>query len=162
MALVDLPIGVLVLVDAAAWFLISLVVGYTAHRLPDRRIDHDTALTRLRPWEHGGRVYERHLRITRWKDAIPEAGNLFGGGYDKRSVSRADLTRYLLETRRAEYTHWGILLAAPLFALWNPWGLWLAMVAYAVIANAPCLLIQRYNRARVLRILARRASGPGP
>lgn len=160
MALVDLPIGVLVLVDAGAWFLISLLVGYAANRLPDRRLDHDTALTRLRPWEHGGRVYERRLRIVRWKDAMPEAGNLFRGGYDKRVVRRADLPRYVIETRRAEYTHWGILLAAPLFVLWNPWGLWLAMVAYAVIANVPCLVIQRYNRARVLRILARRAGRP--
>jgi glycosyl-4,4'-diaponeurosporenoate acyltransferase len=31
------------------------------------------------------------------------------------------------------------------------------MVGYAVVANAPCLIVQRYNRGRLERILARRA-----
>ena len=35
------------------------------------------------------------------------------------------------------------------------------MVAYAVVANVPCLVIQRYNRARVLRILDRRGTAGG-
>ena len=68
--------------------------------------------------------------------------------------------RYVIETRRARYTHWGIVFAAPLFVLWNPWALWLAMVACAVIANVPCLVIQRYNQTRVLRILDRRGASP--
>ncbi|MGZ8762879.1 MAG: glycosyl-4,4'-diaponeurosporenoate acyltransferase CrtO family protein [Acidimicrobiia bacterium] len=29
------------------------------------------------------------------------------------------------------------------------------MVAYAFVANIPCLLVQRYNRVRLLRVLAR-------
>jgi glycosyl-4,4'-diaponeurosporenoate acyltransferase len=89
---------------------------------------------------------------------VPEAGAVFAGGFAKRDLRRGDLDRYLLETRRAEYTHWAILAAAPLFLLWNPPAVWLLMVAYAVVANVPCLLIQRYNRARLLRILGRRRS----
>ncbi len=105
-------------------------------------------------------MYERRLRIARWKDRLPEAGDLFADGYDKRVVTRADLPRYVIETRRAEYTHWAIMAATPLFLLWNPFLVWWAMVAYAVIANLPCLVIQRYNRARVLRILSRRRPEP--
>lgn len=156
MAVVDLSPAVLVLTDAVAWFVVSLAAGYACHRLGDHRLDHDTALTRLHPFEQGGRVYERRLHIVWWKDRLPEAGDLFRGGYDKRVVARADLPRYVLETRRAEYTHWAIMAATPLFLLWNPFLVWWAMVAYAVIANLPCLVIQRYNRARVLRILGRR------
>ena len=55
------------------------------------------------------------------------------------------LERFVVETRRAEATHWLVLAAGPFFVLWNPWGLALVMVAYAVVANVPCLLIQRYN-----------------
>lgn len=160
MPLVELSPAILVLSDAAAWFAVSLVAGYVCHRLPDTRLDHDTALTRLRPFEHGGRFYERRLRIVRWKDRLPEAGDLFADGYDKRVVTRADLPRYVIETRRAEYTHWAIMAATPLFLVWNPFIVWWAMVAYAVIANLPCLVIQRYNRARVLRILGRRRPHP--
>lgn len=156
MPLVELSDGALVVADVVAWGLVSLIVGYSAHRLPLHRLDHDTSLTRLRPFEHGGRVYERRLRITRWKDRVPEAGQVFAGGVSKRTVTRADLDRYLIETRRAELTHWGIMAAAPLFLLWNPPAIWLLMVAYALVANLPCLVIQRYNRARVLRILERR------
>ncbi len=156
MPLVELSSTALVVADVAAWGVISASVGYLAHRLPDHRLDHDTGLTRIRRFERDGRVYERRLRIVRWKDRMPEAGALFPGGFSKRAVTRADLGRYLLETRRAELTHWAIMATAPLFLLWNPWIVWLAMVAYAVVANLPCIVIQRYNRARVLRILERR------
>ena len=161
MPLVELSSAALVLADVIAWGLVSAGVGYWAHRLADRRLDHDTALTRLRAVERDGRVYERRLRILRWKDRVPEAGGVFRGGFTKRAIRRGDLDRYLLETRRAELTHWGIMAAAPLFLLWNPPAIWLLMVLYALVANLPCLVIQRYNRARLLRILGRRpASEP--
>lgn len=156
MPLIELSPTALVVVDVAAWGAISTLVGYLAHRLPLHRLERDNALTRLRPFEAGGRVYQRRLRIAHWKDRMPEAGDLFPGGFSKRAVTRADLDRYLLETRRAELVHWWIMLAAPLFFLWNPWWLGLVMCMYAVTANLPCLLIQRYNRARVQRILGRR------
>ena len=59
------------------------------------------------------------------------------------------------ETRRGEYVHWSILAAAPFFALWNPPFLTLAMVAYALTANLPFIAIQRYNRLRIARLVAR-------
>ena len=48
-------------------------------------------------------------------------------------------------------THWLILAATPAFALWNPPGLFVAMVVFALVANVPCLVVLRYNRARLLR-----------
>ena len=29
---------------------------------------------------------------------------------------------FVIETRRAEWTHWILLIAGPFFLLWNPWG----------------------------------------
>ena len=49
-----------------------------------------------------------------------------------------------------------VILLLVVLALWNPPGLFAAMVVFAVVANVPCLIIQRYNRARIARILARR------
>jgi glycosyl-4,4'-diaponeurosporenoate acyltransferase len=72
-----------------------------------------------------------------------------------RVGDRAYLERFAVETRRAELTHWLILAASPWFFLWNPWWLGLAMVGYGIIANVPCLAIQRYNRARLLRMIPR-------
>ena len=163
--MVELSLGMAILVDVVAWTVIGVSVGYGMHRVPLSRLDHDTWLTRPRHTERGGRAYER-LGIRRWKDRTPELGGLFAGGVSKRSSGgRSRLERYAAETRRAEYTHWLVMAAAPLFALWNPWFLTIAMVVYALVANLPCVMIQRYNRARVTRIaerVAARSTRPGP
>lgn len=163
--LVELSDLAMVLLSAVAWAATSVAVGYTCHRLPARAFDHDTGLTRLRPWEAGGRVYERRLRIVRWKDRMPEAGAAFAGGFSKKHTpgrGPGALERFVTETRRAETTHWAILACWPLFFLWCRWNVALVMGVYALAANVPCILIQRYNRARLLRILRSRSAGAGP
>src|SRR5690606_31478651 len=100
------------------------------------------------------------LAIRRWKDRLPELGGTFRGGVSKRSLASrttADLDRLVAETRRAELVHWAIPAITPLFLLWNPPALFAAMVAYAVVANVPCLVVQRYNRGRLQRVFDRRA-----
>jgi glycosyl-4,4'-diaponeurosporenoate acyltransferase len=148
---------VVVLVDSGVWAAWSALVGYAGHRLPRERLDHDGRLTRMRSWERDGRIYEK-VGIRFWKDLLPDAGTVFRGGRSKRALpgrSHDDLRAFAAETRRAELVHWGIPLATPAFALWNPPALFAAMVAYAVVANVPCLLVQRFNRGRILRILGR-------
>jgi glycosyl-4,4'-diaponeurosporenoate acyltransferase len=142
--------------DALAWALWGTAVGYGAHRLPRASLADDNVLTRLHPWERDGRVYER-LRIRRWKRVLPDAGAVFRGGVAKRDLVARDpasLRTLVEETRRAELVHWAVAGLAPVFALWNPAPLAVAMVAYAVAANAPCIVVQRYNRSRLLRVLA--------
>jgi len=144
------------LVDAAVWAVWSSVCGYAAHRIPSSRLTRDRGILRLTRAEAGGRPYERVLRIKRWKDLLPEAGNLFRGGFSKRRVLRHDrayLEEFTVATRRAEIAHWPILALGPVFFAWNPWWLGLVMVAYAIAANVPCILVQRYNRARLLHML---------
>jgi glycosyl-4,4'-diaponeurosporenoate acyltransferase len=163
-----LSLGWTIALDVAVWAVIGVTVGYAMHRMPLRRLDHDTWLTRIRAFERGGALYVR-LGIKRWKDRTPELGALFAGGVSKRSSGgRSQLERFAAETRRAEYTHWLVMAAGPLFALWNPWYLTLAMITYGGVANLPCLVIQRYNRARItsiaMRLTERRArpEPPGP
>jgi glycosyl-4,4'-diaponeurosporenoate acyltransferase len=161
---VELSDGWTVVVDVVAWAVISTAVGYLTHRAPVARFATDGPVTRLRPFERDGRWYERHVAIKVWKGWLPEAGGLFEGGFSKRSLRAggpdgrlAHLERFVVETRRAEVTHWLVMAAGPFFVLWNPWGLALVMVAYGVVANLPCLLVQRYNRARLRRVLTRSA-----
>lgn len=146
----------MVLADAATWAGWSVTVGFVASRMPLERLTRDRWLTRLRPWERDGRRYER-LGVRRWKDRLPEAGAFFAGGVSKRTLPRRDrrgLSRFAAETRRAELVHWAIPAALPVFALWNSPVLLVAMAAYALVANAPCVIVQRYNRGRVERLLA--------
>ncbi len=157
MRVVHLSDNVTVVVDIVAWATISTLVGYLMHRAAVDRFAADGPFTRLRAFELDGRWYERRLAIKSWKRHLPEAGGLFKDGFSKRTL-RSDsvdqLERFVRETRRAESTHWVLLAAGPLFFLWNPWGLGLVMVAYGAVANLPCLVVQRYNRARLRRVVA--------
>lgn len=149
---------VVVVVDALAWTLVSFGAGWWATRARVERL-RDGPVTRLRPSELGGEWYRRRLRIHRWKHRLPEAGAVFGG-MSKRCLPHGlgrdgALARYALECRRGERAHWAILATAPLFALWNPPGLFAVMVAYAVVVNGPCLAVLRFNRARCVAAMAR-------
>jgi glycosyl-4,4'-diaponeurosporenoate acyltransferase len=146
-----------VIVDIAAWAAIHSATGYAVHKLPLHMLEHDNWLLRQRSIEAGGRLYER-LAIRRWKDLLPEAGAMFAGGMSKRRLPLAaegGLRRFAAETRRAELGHWSAMAGGPLFALWNPAPIAIAMIAYGVAVNAPFIAIQRYNRARVSRALVR-------
>ena len=164
---IDLSIGWTVVLDVVAGAVIGTVVGYAAHRAPEARFARDGPVTRLRPFERDGRWYERTVAIKSWKARLPEAGGLFRGGFSKRELRTGSdrvalLQRFVIETRRAEVTHWLVMAAGPFFVLWNPWGLASVMVVYGIVANLPCLMIQRYNRARLLRALARAGDRAGP
>jgi glycosyl-4,4'-diaponeurosporenoate acyltransferase len=146
-----------VLVDVAAWAIFHSATGYAVHRLPLRRLQRDTWLLRQRSFEDEGRWYER-FGIRRWKDAPPEAGALFAGGISKRRLpadSEGGLPRFVVETRRAELGHWSAMACGPLFVLWNPPPVAALMIVYGVVVNAPFIAIQRYNRWRAGRVLAR-------
>jgi glycosyl-4,4'-diaponeurosporenoate acyltransferase len=152
-----------VAVDVIAWAVVHAATGYAVHRIPVRRLRRDNWLLRPRAFESEGRLYER-FGIRRWKDALPEAGALFAGGVSKRRLPASDvggLERFAAETRRAELGHWSALACGPLFVLWNPPAVAAVMIVYGVSVNVPFIVIQRYNRQRVGRVLARtRGSRP--
>ena len=148
---------VMVLLDVAVWAVWGFGIGFFTHRLPIERLARDRGLLRLRPAELDGRRFAR-MRVKRWKDRLPEAGSFFAGGFSKRRVVARDpayLERFVVETRRAEVTHWLVMAIAPVFVLWNPWWMVTVMFTYAFVANVPCLIVQRYNRARLYRVLGR-------
>jgi glycosyl-4,4'-diaponeurosporenoate acyltransferase len=114
-----------VLLDAAVWAGWSMVVGALALQLPVAVLDRESWITRP-------------------------------GGASKRRLAGTDreqLRRFAQETRRAELVHWCVAAIWPVFLLWNPPFLVAAMAAYAVLANAPCIAVQRFNRARIARVL---------
>ena len=137
------------LANVAWWAFVHTATGYAVHRLPVSVLQRGG----VRPWER--RAYERVLRVRRWKDRLPEAGALFAGGVSKRNVRRSSVERFVVETRRAELGHWLAMLGGPVSVLWNPIAGDVAMVAYGVLVNAPFVVVQRYNRARALRVIGR-------
>lgn len=154
-----MPQTVTILVDVLVWGLIHAGTGYAAHRLGDARLRRDGWLLRPRGFELGGQWYRRRLRIHRWKDAVPEAGDLFAGGVSKRALPGLDsngLELFVRETRRAELAHWWAMAGGLVFVLWNPPLAAGLLVGYGVAINLPFIAIQRYNRFRTQMLLQRR------
>lgn len=160
MPLVQLPNALTVLLDVAAWAVFHAGTGYAVHRLGDRTLVRDWWLLRPRRFEDGGRWYRDRVRINSWKDRVPEAGALFAGGVSKRRLPSRDTAGLRLlarETRRAELGHWAAMACGPVFLLWNPPVAATVLVGYGVAINLPFIMIQRYNRERLMRLLRRRA-----
>ena len=150
--------------NIVAWGLAHSLTGYAAHRLPEESCRRDNVLTHIRKPERT-ECRCRRLGVHRWKDALPEAGAVFKGGVSKRHLVGTDtpgLIQFAAMTRRAEMAHWMAALVSPLFALWNPAWIAAVMVVYGVGIKAPFIAIQRYNRARMLRLIARRESRSEP
>lgn len=134
-----------------AWVLIGLSTGWFMHRVDPARLAHDSSVSRLHRWETRC-FYRDRLKISRWKDRLPEAGGFFEGGFAKRRISNRSedhLNRWVAETRRAEYTHWLNIAAGPLFLLLFPPGLAMVHLCFALLAHLPFVAIQRYNRLRL-------------
>jgi glycosyl-4,4'-diaponeurosporenoate acyltransferase len=154
----QLPWWVVVGGNVVFWPTWTFTVGLLAHRAPVERFLADDMLTRPRTFESGGDWYRDRLAINRWKDRLPEAGALFPGGFAKRSLDGgevAELDAFVVETRRAEHAHWGMAAGVAVTWLWNPWWAAPANFGVAAVSNLPCIAVQRYNRARLTRLLTR-------
>jgi glycosyl-4,4'-diaponeurosporenoate acyltransferase len=153
--LIELSVVWIIILNVVGWLLIQLGLAWGFTRMPAKWFDPNPALA----YEKGGRFYERLFAIKRWKDQLPDAARWFSGGFAKATLSSKEpeyLARFIRETRRGELCHWLAIGCTPVFLLWNPWWGELIIVVYALAANLPCLLVQRYNRIRLVRILAAR------
>lgn len=149
---------ILIAVNGVAWFIIHFGVSVGLLKVSDLTFSKHPFFKKLfvsYDWENEGEFWEQKTGVKEWKDRLPDGASLFGMGYKKKHLaakSQADYPKFILETKRAELTHWMILLPVPLFFLWNPlWAAWLNFL-YALVINVPFIIIQRYNRPRLARI----------
>lgn len=151
-------ISLLFFLNVGMWLLIHLAVSIGLLYLPKNKF-HTNSLLRFLfksfRWEKEGKIYDSVFQVKDWKDKVPDGASLFSLGYAKKqlpSSQKKDIAEFIMETKRAELTHWLIMMPAPLFFLWNPiWAAWINVV-YALLINVPFILIQRYNRPRLERI----------
>lgn len=156
MYIFELPILWAILVDFAAWFFIHMGSAILTLNLPNRLFDKDNYLYRSRNWEESGEIWQDLFRVRAWKDRLPDGAAILKKGFPKKKLQSRDhayLADFIRESRRAELTHWIAMPPAVLFFLWNPPPLGWIMILYALVANMPCIVAQRYNRARLHRIL---------
>lgn len=156
--LIELPWAWIVALNVAGWLIVQVGLAWAFTRMPVTWFDPSEP----RFTEDSGSFHERFLAIKRWKGWLPDGARWFAGGFAKGALAATDplyLRRFICETRRGELCHWVAVGCAPIFFLWNPWWGDLIIVTYALAANLPCILTQRYNRARFSRLLRRVSLG---
>lgn len=134
---------------------LSVVIGAVAPRCPGRWFARDIGPQRLTRWDRLGAY--RAIGIPWFARVLPEGGSWMGGESKAALPGRdaASLRRYLVEVRRGEWVHQLSMLAWIPLAFFNPW--WLT-VFFAILVgggNTVFLLVLRYNRIRLLRVLER-------
>ncbi|MEI6085178.1 MAG: hypothetical protein WCS70_12865 [Verrucomicrobiota bacterium] len=152
--LIELPIVWIIVLNVTGWLVIQLGFAWVFTRLPAERFNPGPPYA----WERRGHFYKKFFGIHHWKNRLPDAAGWFAGGFAKSTLTdqgAAYWQRFIRETWRGELCHWCALACAPVFFLWNPWWGDLIIVGYAVAWNLPCILAQRYNRARMEKLLGR-------
>lgn len=107
-------------------------------------------------WENEGKIYEK-IGIQWWKTHTPDMSKYIRRAFPKQGNLLRDpthLRKLVKETCSAEFVHWVLVLLSPVFAiLMDELGV-LAMVLY-IIGNLVSIVIQRYNRPRIQKIIQR-------
>lgn len=142
------------LMTLATQFLASYLVNIMSYRMLRRLY----RLFRTRRWEDGGQLYQKVFRIRIWKDYIPAIG-----AFDKKQLAShpdsAYVSRYLLESLRAELCHLLALLFGIAVMAYSRPGIRRHILAWEIAVNLPCVMIQRFNRPRLERLLPEDGSG---
>jgi len=157
MRLIYLPTFWTIVIDFIAWFIIHIGVVAIMVRIPAKHFNPNHGLYRGRKWEKGGNIYQEVFKIKRWKQHLPDGARFLGRlGFQKKQLNNKSMEyfeAFLIETCRAELTHWIFILFAPFFFLWNRPGVGFFMIFYALLENVPFIIAQRYNRNRFRRLL---------
>ena len=152
MPLVNLEGFYLLIAITLGCLVFQLSGALIALAVPDAWYAKDHRMFRLRKFEENGTFYDRVFRISRWKKYLPD-----GGTYKKKHLqdfSPVGLEKFIIESKRAELSHILGFIPFLCFILFTPWYTWPILFVYALLVNLPCWMAQRYNRPRVMRLLA--------
>ncbi len=162
--LIELSPGWIIILNIILLFLLHISTAYLITSLPGKAFDPLSWLYRERKWEKDGRVYESLFKIKAWKGMLPDGAALFSRGFAKKHLLSFDteyLHSFITETCRGELAHWLVIVLSPLFFIFNWWWGGIIIVVYSLFASLPCIMTQRYNRIRFIKMLAKKASAPG-
>lgn len=146
----------LFILNLVIWLLLHFLISALCFYMPLSYFLRDSPIFRLAKWEQGGKLWDQLFRVKRWKKHLIDGSSIVKKSYNKSHLHGTDvesLRVFSAETKRAELTHWLLLVPAPLFFIWNPhWAAWINVI-YAIVANVPFIITQRFNRGRLEAII---------
>lgn len=137
---------------------LGILSHFVGQALPRAHFDPQRFPYRSTDWENGGKVYEK-LGIKHWKDRLPDMSKIMPDMVKKKmsAVKSQGMDVLIAETCVAECVHWAlILLSLGIFFFWR--GAWAVVfwLVYNLLGNLPFIIIQRYNRPRLVMLEQRR------
>ncbi len=147
-----------VVLDCIAWLIFHRGIGHCFSKIPLRWLNPNMRFFQTFRWEQGGLIYQRLFRVRSWKHLIPSGLRWRRDGFSIKDTPASDpvyLDRWLRESIRSEILHWTMIIPGFFFYLWNSVLMSRLMVTYALISNLIPVILQRFNRPRIRRLLAR-------
>ncbi len=140
------------------WYLIitGVIAFFAGRLLPKNWFRPDLFPYRSYKFEQGGRIYNK-LKIRKWQNIVPDMSRILPKWMPPKNLSgnyKERLPRMLQETCVAEMIH-SLLCITGLYCLklYPGIGGVIIVLLYIVFLNLPFIIIQRYNRPRLLRIM---------
>lgn len=140
----------------AIWHISSFIACIN---LKSEKLDSSQKCYQPQKWERNGKWYKDKLKINKWKDILPQYVGKDGfskQNFDVENQTVEYVDRFIYETCRGEWNHGINMLYAPIALIFNfiikrP-GFGMLFSLAALIANIPFIIIQRYNRFRLLTV----------
>ena len=136
--------------------LLGILSHYVGESLPRSWFSYDAATFKPYAWERGGKIYEK-FGIRRWKDHMPDMSRVMRDMMPKRlswGMNVDQIKKLITETCVAETIHRILCLLSVgiYFIMPTGTGVFL-MILYILLCNVPFIMIQRYNRPQLVRLV---------
>lgn len=144
------------MLNCAVYLAVTGLLSFVLGRLiPASKMNWQRFPYRSYPIERNGLIYKK-IGIHRWQDKVPDMSRIFVNLMPQKkmkSVDQSSLLRMIQETCIAELIH-TVLCLTGLYCmkLWRGIGGIILAMLNAVLFNLPFILIQRYNRPRLVRL----------
>ena len=139
--------------------VIGILAHYVGESLPRGLFSEYKFPYRAFKWERDGKFYNR-LNIKKWKNHLPDMSRIMRDMLPKRITFDAtsdNIDALIKETCVAECVHWGLIAASlGIFLFWRSGWAVLFWLVYNFSGNLPFIIIQRYNRPRLVMLEQRR------
>lgn len=150
-----LPKGIyLFLRFASIVITIGVMAFFIGERLPREKFNPEKFPFACWKWEDEGKFYDK-LGLRYWKTHVPDMSKYIPKAFSKQGNFLRDpahLRRLVQETCSAETVHWALIAVSFVFPIFmDELGL-LAMALY-IVGNLASIVIQRYNRPRIMKII---------
>ncbi len=155
MQIINLPGWLMIVSYIVLWPVFQAGIAWIGSRVPDRFFDPKSFWLKTRRWEKDGDFYKHVFRVDRWKHLLPDGAKAHKAGFRKKQLSSYEteyIKSFISETGRAEIFHWLQIVPFWVFGLWSPPVVIWIMLGYALLVNLPCIIAQRYNRPRLVKI----------